>query len=465
MHRVNGHRLHTVLIVDDEKTIRDYLKAYFNSSRYRTMTAASGLEAVEQLRQATVDVVLLDMMMPEMDGLETLRQIREIDSDLPVVILSAIGQAQSVVQAMTMGASDYLTKPFEDEELELAIAKVLEKWRLIQEVRNLRELVGEDGISEIASASPKMQAVKKLLIQVAATDATVMIQGESGVGKELVARAIHRNSRRSQRPYVRINCAALPADLLESELFGYERGAFTGAIREKPGKFELAHEGTIFLDEVTEMGPALQAKFLHVLQDGEFSKLGGRKDIKVDVRVVAATNRVLEQAVAEGHFREDFYYRLNVVTITVPPLRERIEDIPVLARYFQKRFAHQYNNPSAPELSDKILHLFMEYRWPGNVRELENLMRRWIILNDEKSLRNELVMKMNSELGAGAPMSQNGLSLKQVSRKRSMEVERELILSTLHETGWHLKRTAERLKISYRALQYKVKDYGLSALK
>jgi two-component system response regulator AtoC len=392
-----GERSVSLLIVDDEETVRDYLQTFFTSAGYAAAGVASGSEALDRLRTGPgPDVVLLDIMMPEMDGLQVLRRIREMDGTIPVLILSAVGRTKTVVEAMKLGASDYLTKPFEDDELELALQKVLEKRRLVQEVENLRELLaGEGRMSEIISISPSMQAVKNLVLQIADTDATAMIQGESGVGKELVARAIHRNSRRAAQAYVRVNCAALPAELLESELFGYERGAFTGAIREKPGKFELAHDGTIFLDEVAEMSPALQAKFLHVLQDGEFSKLGGRRDIKVNVRVVAATNQVLERAVEEGRFREDLYYRLNVVRVHVPALRERVEDVPVLVDHFLRRFAEQYRKPNVPPIPERLMKLFMTYQWPGNVRELENMIRRWVILRDEKNLCKEIVGRMN----------------------------------------------------------------------
>jgi transcriptional regulator with PAS, ATPase and Fis domain len=323
----------------------------------------------------------------------------------------------------------------------------------------------EGQADELVCVNAKMVHIRNLVLQIADTDATVLIRGESGVGKELVAKAVHRHSRRAAQRFVRVNCAALPAELLESELFGYEKGAFTGATREKPGKFELADRGTMFLDEIGEMSPHLQAKLLHVLQNGEFSKLGGKRETKVDVRVVAATNKDLERAIVDGAFREDLYYRLYVVKIEVPPLRERPEEIPLLCDVFLKKFLAQYRRAEPTSVPDRLKRLFMEYRWPGNVRELENMMRRWVILQDEKYLVAEVTKRTVEPGTAPQAAPSEVVSLKQARRQRSAEVEREMILKALLANHWSIKRTAEHLKVSYRALQYKIKEYGLNALK
>jgi two-component system response regulator AtoC len=379
-------------------------------------------------------------------------------------MLSAVGQAKIVVQAMKLGVVDYLTKPFEDDDLELALDRVFETRRLRQDVSQLRQEL-EGHADEFVCVNPKMIHIRNLILQIADTDATVLICGESGAGKELVAKAVHRHSHRADRRFVRVNCAALPAELLESELFGYEKGAFTGALREKPGKFELADRGTIFLDEIGEMSPHLQAKLLHVLQSGEFSKLGGKREIKVDARVVAATNKNLEHAIADGTFREDLYYRLYVVKIDVPPLRQRKEEIPVLCEVFLKQFLSQYRRTEPSCIPERLKTLLMDYHWPGNVRELENMMRRWVILQDEKYLIAELTQRALGTESAPQASPTEPVSLKEARRQRSAEVERDMILKELVANHWSIKKTAEHLKVSYRGLQYKIKEYGLNALK
>jgi two-component system response regulator AtoC len=454
-----------IMVIDDDETVRRYLAEFLHSSGYDVVTAASGAEGLALLKAGQEpDTVILDVMMPEMDGIETLTRIRDL-GEIPVLMLSAVGQARMVVQAIKLGAVDYLTKPFEDEDLDLALNRVMETQRLRKEVSQLRqELDGQT--DELVCVNPKMAYIRNLVCQIADTDATVLIRGESGVGKELVAKAVHRRSRRAEQRFVRVNCAALPGELLESELFGYEKGAFTGAVREKPGKFELADRGTIFLDEVGEMSSHLQAKLLHVLQNGEFSKLGAKRETKVDVRVVAATNKDLDRAIADGAFREDLYYRLYVVKIEVPPLRDRREEIPVLCDLFLKKFLAQYRRAEPTSVPERLRNLFMEYPWPGNVRELENMMRRWVILQDETHLAAELT-KRDFPGGASQPAeaSPESVSLKQARRQRFAEVEREMILKALLANHWSIKRTAEHLKVSYRGLQYKIKEYGLNALR
>ncbi len=325
-----------------------------------------------------------------MDGLETLKQLKERLPEVPVIMLSGHGQARSIVEAMKLGAADFLRKPFEVEELEVAFQKALEKRALKQEVEELRGRVrSEAELLMLCGDDPKMREVREIIEQVADTDITVLVRGESGTGKELVARALHRLSGRVDRPFVKVNCAALPSELLESELFGFEKGAFTGAQRRKLGKFEYANHGTIFLDEISEMHPALQAKLLQVLQDGEFSRLGGESDVHVDTRVIAATNRNLETAVAEGSFREDLFYRLNVVTVQLPPLRERKDAIPLLVDHFLTMYNRQYGK-SVKQLQPRTLEACHAYQWPGNVRELENTVKRMVVLGNEQAILEEI---------------------------------------------------------------------------
>jgi two-component system response regulator AtoC len=456
-------REETILVVDDEETTRQFLERYLGSEGYKVLIAPGGKEALDLLRQgATPTLIILDILMPQMDGLETLRRLREMSETLPVIVLSAMGQTGTVVNAMKMKASDYLTKPFEPEELLITIEKVLEKANLIREIQILREKIDvTDQQGDFITINDEMIRIKEMIHRIADTDATVLIQGESGVGKELVARAIHNHSPRKAQAIVRVNCAALPSELLESELFGFEKGAFTGAMRAKLGKFELANGGTIFLDEIAEMSPGLQAKLLHALQDGEFSKLGGKGDVRVDVRVIAATNQNLEQAIVENRFREDLYYRLNVVRITVPPLRDRKEDLPILCEYFFKKFKAQYRS-DIEKIPDRLMNAFVDYSWPGNVRELENMIRRFVVLREEKYVLKDLCLpsiaaKHQEEVLPG----KEPFSLKEISKKKTAEVEKEAILRALINNNWNKKRTAKELNISYRALQYKVKEYGL----
>lgn len=459
MNTESNSREKHILVVDDEESVRRYLATLLSSEGYEVSCAEGGLEAISMIKQMAPSAVILDVMMPQVDGLETLRRIREMDESIPIIMLSAVGQTATIVKAMKMGASDYLTKPFEDEELGITLEKAFEKLTLVQEVEDLREQLNQT--SDFISINDEMIRIKEMIRKIAGTDATVLVLGESGVGKELIARAIHDQSLRRDKIMVRVNCAALPSELLESELFGFERGAFTGAMRGKMGKFELANGGTIFLDEIAEMSPGLQAKLLHVLQDGEFSKLGGKRDLKVDVRVVAATNQNLERSIKEGRFREDLYYRLNVVKIQVPPLRERKEDIPLLCQHFFKKFRAQYDS-DMDKIPESIVEAFMSYAWPGNIRELENMMRRLVVLKDEKYVLKELALPSDTkaEPEKSVPLSE-ALSLKEISKRRTVEVEREAIFKALVENNWNKKRAAEALNISYRALQYKIKEYGI----
>ena len=334
----------TVLVIDDDPGIREFLETLARRQGYGVHTAEDGESALEKLDQIRPDIITLDAVLPGIEGLETLRRLKQRAPEVPVIMLSGHGQARTIVEAMRLGASDFLRKPFEAEELELAFSKALDNRALEEEVISLRGRVRTEVDSLLLGGdNPKMRDIQEIIEQVADTDITVLVRGESGTGKEVVARALFQLGNRRSRPFVKVNCAALPSELLESELFGFEKGAFTGAQKRKLGKFEYANRGTIFLDEISEMAPGLQAKLLQVLQDGEFSRLGGESDVRVDARIIAATNRNLEDAVKKGEFREDLYYRLNVVTIQIPPLRDRIDAVPLLVEHFLGMYNEQYN--------------------------------------------------------------------------------------------------------------------------
>jgi len=389
---------------------------------------------------------------------------------------------------------DFISKPFEKADAETSLASTVHRQRVGRELPSLYKLQPPVKPQLLLGESRPMAEVRDLIERVADTDVTILICGESGTGKELVARSLCASSPRREKPFIKVNCAALPAELLESELFGFERGAFTGAIQHKPGRFEYANHGTMFLDEVSEMSPALQAKLLQVLQDGEFSRLGGKGDVHVDVRIIAATNRDLERSVAEGRFREDLFFRLNVVSIRLPPLRQRREEIPALSDYFLKKYSVQYCRPY-PAMSNEMKSLFMQYDWPGNVRELENMMKRAVVLGGEEDIRRDISKRVGpsperpttpdgllgrsngGDIGphedprppvaanpaeiATAAYKAGNCSLKDVARTAARQAERELISCVLHETRWNRKQAAEILKISYKALLYKIKDCGL----
>ncbi len=482
----------------------EYLRCFLEARQCDVITFHTADEAVEYFRRERPTAVLLDVVLPgSMDGLAALTALRRIDRDVPVIVLSGHGRTATVVQAMKLGAIDFVSKPFVESDLEAPLATALRQRQVASEVALLREqLQGDPRHTLLFGTSPRMNDVRELIERVADTDVTVLILGESGTGKELVARALYAASQRCDKPFVKVNCAALPTELLESELFGFERGAFTVAIQHKPGKFEFANHGTMFLDEVSEMSPPLQAKLLQVLQDGEFSRLGGKADVRVDVRLVAATNRDLECAVADGRFREDLFFRLNVVSISLPPLRDRREDIPMLTEFFLKKYSVQYNKPLI-EISAATMALFGDYDWPGNVRELENLIKRAVVLGSEAPVQRDLqqaalgraraaaatpaprpaappaaapapeppsaavpvsAVPVNVQAALPLPVATplpTRYSLKDISRHAAREAERELILRMLQHTRWNRKETAEMLGISYKALLYKIKENGL----
>jgi DNA-binding NtrC family response regulator len=458
-----------VLVVDDAEGIRTYLANLLELSGYDVDSAEDGTRALALLDGgADPDVIILDVMMPGIDGIETLRRIRARHSGAPVIMLSVVGRASTIVEAMQLGAADYINKPFEEEELQLRLDKVLEKKSLERQRKMLSEELQRyrDGV---VWASLPMQEIRTVLEQVGETDVTVLIQGESGVGKEIVARTAHSVSNRSEHPFVKVNCAALPEDLLESELFGYEKGAFTGAARRKTGKFEHAHKGTIFLDEIGEMSAPLQAKLLQVLQDHEFTRLGGNAEVKVDLRVVCATNRKLDEMVADGAFRADLFFRLNVVNVTIPPLRERREEIPILVESFLHRYSALYGKP-VPVIGAELMDAFQRYAFPGNVRELENLIKRVIVLESDLPVLNEMLERERgkpnrysalAEFIAHSERTAGEIPLREVGRLAAQEAERETIGQMLQHTDWNRKRAAGLLGISYKTLLQKIRGCGL----
>jgi two-component system response regulator AtoC len=498
------------------------LRMFLGERGYSALAMTNADEAVRRFHADRPAAVLLDVVMPgAMDGLAALAAFKKIDKNVPIIIISGQGCTSMVVQAMKLGATDFVCKPFETAELEMLLLNALKQRQLSQEVAVLREQLQEQSRYKMLFGNgTAMAEVRELIERVSDTDVTVLIRGESGTGKELVARALHERSLRRDRPFVKVNCAALPTELLESELFGFERGAFTGAIQHKPGKFEFANHGTMFLDEIGDMSPPLQAKLLQVLQDGEFSRLGGKHDVHVDVRVITATNRDLETAVAEGQFREDLYFRLNVVLISLPPLRARREEIPLLTDHFLKKYSVQYNKP-VTSVSQSLSRLFMDYDWPGNVRQLENMVKRMVVLGSEAPIVAELQQPtacsahrpypaslvsrppaspvgsdpratQGGQTRAGEPLAPAGaarapavaapaavaptpaspppnggngngaaVSLKDIARAAAREAERELILRMLTRTRWNRKEAAEILGVSYKALLYKIKENGL----
>jgi two-component system response regulator AtoC len=445
-----------VLIADDEKNMRWVLGQALTADGYEVIEAASGKAAMDAINDQAPDLMILDHKMPAPDGMEVLRRVRGKNLLFPIIMLTAHGNVTLAVEAMKAGATEYLTKPFDLDELKLAIDKSLRIGDLAAEVERLRaELDQNMDIDGIVASDPAMLAVLDEVKQVAPTSATVIIFGESGTGKELVARALHRLSPRAARPFVSISAGALPETLLESELFGYEKGAFTGAMTAKPGRFELANGGTLFLDEIGDITPAVQVKLLRVLQERQFERLGGTRSIEVDVRLVAATNQDLHQLIEEGQFREDLYYRLNVVPINLPPLRARRQDVPALVAHFMERF-----HAGVKTISPAAMQLLVEYQWPGNIRELENTIERVVILSKGDSVTPEdLPAEVRSGLQLGAKATEdfclpdNGCDIE--------EVELDLIKQALNRTGNNVPKSAKLLGLTSKTLEARMDKFGL----
>ena len=446
----------TILIIDDEPAHRLMVRAVLEDAGFALLEANNGRAGLDILEDNTVDGVLLDMRMPGMDGMETLQHIQRLPVPPPVVMLTAFGSVGSAVDAMKVGAFDYLTKPTDNDELVAVARKAAEYSELIRENTSLREQLRTERKTEIIGSSAPMNRILELIEQVGPTEANVLILGESGTGKELVAQAVHEASPRSKGPLIKVNCAALPENLLESELFGYVKGAFTGAVKDKPGRFQLAHGGTLFLDEIGELPMPLQAKLLRALQERLVEPLGSVKPVSVDVRFLAATNRDLQEEVREGNFREDLYYRLNVLEIAIPPLRERTEDIPLLADFLLRKLGKR-NNKIIRSVSPEFMNALCGYPWPGNVRELENVLERALILcrSDVLGLQ-DLPEKILGERDRPPviPNTPMGNPLE--------EAERRTLIQTLQDHGGHREKTAQALGMSRRTLQYKLKKYGLT---
>jgi two-component system, NtrC family, response regulator len=453
----------TILVVDDETNYLTVMETLLGDAGYEVLTAPSAIEAIKVAGAADLDLVLTDMKMPKMTGIELLDQLQQHFPDLPVIIMTAFGTVEKAVSAMKKGAFDYILKPFKNEEILVTIAKALEHRRLIMANRRLnQELDKKYGFPNIVGESRVMEEILALVKRVAASRATVLITGESGTGKELIARAIHQCSNRAAKSFISVNCAALTETLLESELFGHERGAFTHAVAMRKGRFELADGGTLFMDEVAEMSQGLQVKLLRVLQEMEFERVGGNRTIKVDVRVVAASNRDLKEEVEAGRFREDLFYRLNVVHLHLPPLRQRQEDIPLLAGHFIKKYV-QENLRDKTRITPDALKVLIQYAWPGNVRELENVMERAVILCSNNVISPQ---DLPAELAPAPAESRLDIDrfipLNTPLPEALDGIEEQMIRRALEKSGQVQVRAAELLGITKSLLQYKLKKYHLT---
>ncbi len=485
-----------VLLIDDDPVFTQFTQALLSNRGMQVVTASSKAEGLEKFEKHNPSCVMLDIFLPDGSGVDIIRPLRAGGAAVPIVMVSGQGDVDEVVRAMKEGADDYLKKPFHGEELFLKIQMVMETSQAKSELEELRTKVRpEEEYHLLFGMSNRMTKVQAILDQVAGTDITVLITGESGTGKELVAKALHKASERASEPFIKVNCAALPRELLESELFGFEKGAFTGAHRRKYGRFEMAQNGTILLDEISEMHMDLQSKLLHVLQEKQFFRIGGEREVKANCRILCATNKNLERMVDEGKFRRDLFYRINVVNILVPPLRERKDDIPILVDFFLGRYSQMYNREPL-KATAKLMEMFLNYSWPGNVRELENNVKRFIILGNEAQLIAEFNRKREtgqystipedaslegmegttprprsagrfSVQAAGndgefAPSLPDKSTLKEVSKIAQRKAERELIERVLHQTHWNRRKAAQILDISYKALLYKIKECGLN---
>ncbi len=467
-----------ILVVDDEKNITFVIQAMLQKANFEVIVFNDSAEALDAMGSEDLDVVITDLYMPGLGGMEILDYCQKNHVQLPVVVITAYGTVESAVSALKRGAFDFVTKPFDQTELLNVVQKAVATHRQRQKEPiiffNHSQVspqqqgpfsAQESSISQISSiigSSSQMQDIFKVISKIAPSSSTVLVSGESGTGKELVAFEIHRQSSRVQKPFVKINCAAIPATLIESELFGYEKGAFTGAVASKPGRFELAHEGTLFLDEVAEMPLEMQVKLLRILQEQEFERVGGVNSIKVDVRIITATNKDLEEEVKANRFREDLFYRLNVVPIHLPPLRERRDDIDLLIRFFLLQFNHKLKK-GITGLTPETLNALRNHAWPGNIRQLENVLERMILMCDgnilsTKDLPEEFIGAVPEET---ASSSSEPPSLKEIIKKQTQSLERDLIEKALEEMGGNVTRTAEKLGLSRKGLQLKMKELGL----
>ncbi len=449
----------TILVVDDDPGARQSLEVILEDD-YRILMAGNGSEALDLFQRESVDLILLDVSMPGMDGLEVLRRIKELDDTVDVIMVSALNLARKAVESIRLGAYDYITKPYEPEDILSSVHRVLSKQKLHKELDFLRkEVEAVRGFDQMISQNEKMLAIFDLIKKVANTSTHILITGESGTGKELIARSIHQQGNRRTGSFVAINCAAIPSELMESEMFGHERGAFTGAHTRTIGKFEYANGGTLFLDEISALRPDLQAKLLRVLQEKEIERIGSNKSIKVDIRVISATNMNLEEAIQKGKFRQDLYFRLNVVPIFIPPLRERKEDIPLLVNHFIRKF-NQIFHKNIPGMSEKALEVLSRYHWPGNIRELENLMERMVVLSSGDEWIDVKHIPLDILMGTKQSIQDMTGKEKGFFRIRNA-IERQIILNVLEACQWNQTETARTLKIHRNTLLQKAKQLGI----
>ena len=447
-----------ILIVDDEDGMRRLLGRVLTREGYETSTVGSGAEALRLVANERFDLVVTDIKMPEMDGLQLLEELKEYEPSLPIIVMTAYGTIENAVQALRFGAYDYIAKPFETDEIKLTVAKALERERLLAENRYLHaELEGRYDFSGIIGGSPAMQQVYEMASSVAVSNANVLITGESGTGKELMARSIHYSSPRKEKPFVVLNCSALSESVLESELFGHEKGAFTGALDMRKGRFERADQGTLFIDEVAEMSMAAQVKLLRVIQEHEFERVGGNKTISVNVRIVAATNKKLEDQVKDGKFREDLYYRLNVVNLNIPPLRSRREDVEPLSRHFLEKYTAE-TGKKITDLAPRALSCLLAHDWPGNVRELQNAIERAVVLSKGSVLTpRDFPQNLQGDDQICLQVPEKGGSLTEILE----DLERQLIIQTLQREDGSQTRAAENLGIKRTTLRYKMEKYRM----
>jgi len=453
-----------VLVIDDEKSMREFLEILLTREGYRVSLAANGLEALKLVQRSRFDLVITDLKLPGMDGIEITRKIKEQFPETEVMVITAFGSTESAVEAMKAGACDYLEKPFKVEEVKHRVSNNLSRLQLEREnIMLRRELEMRYGFANIIGTSPTMVRIFSTIRQVANSRTNILITGESGTGKELVAKAIHHSGPRRGEAFVPVNCSAIPETLIESELFGHERGAFTGAVRSKPGLFEVASRGTIFLDEITELSLPTQATLLRAIQEQMIRRVGGTKEIEIDVRFLAATNQDIESEVKAGRFREDLYYRINVIRIDLPPLRERKEDIPILLDNFLEKYARRTQKP-VPQVSPEARDLLLRHPFPGNVRELENLIERVLALSTSGFIRPEDILPTLSSTPPKPDPAPREFPLQGIDLETEVETfEKELIQKALQRAGGIKKRAAELLQISFRSLRYKLEKYGLAS--
>ncbi|QPJ64866.1 MAG: sigma-54-dependent Fis family transcriptional regulator [Candidatus Nitrohelix vancouverensis] len=450
-----------VLVVEDDEGGRFFLSEFLKKEGREFEIAKSGEDALELMRSESFLMAILDYNLPGMNGLDTFSRLREIDAGIEGIMITAFGNKDLAMDAMNAGVMDFFNKPLELSEMRVVVRRAWDRAKLRREVETLRaENRRKFGLDRLLGSSPGVQAVKEQIRMVANNDVSVLIQGESGTGKELVAQALHYMSPRCNQPFVKVNCAALPADLLEAEFFGYEKGAFTGAVKQRRGKFEMASSGTLFLDEIGDMTAATQMKILRAIQEGEIERIGGEKTIRVDIRIIAATNKDLERAVEEKEFREDLFYRLNVVGIHLPPLRERTEDIAEIATHFLDVYNGKFNK-EIQSISDDAMQLFLNYSWPGNIRELENIIQRGIVLAYNDKLEKEDFLRVYPSLGNNIPDPSPDLSLHDNVEAAVAWTEKRMILEALKDENWRRQETSDRLGISRKSLHNKMKKYGI----